>query len=202
VHPVAAASVATTLIFLLVHAPAAAAQARQVEILVEGDSIGLFIGGSSGIVVVNGEAFEFVEPGYGLQLFVGNALSSAAEVHAGVAMNSHPDSLAQDRVNLLSAYLEAYFIRHVSPVVLGIGPRIAWMQETRAIFNRKLRGFGFGGNAGVRLPVGSRTWIESAVVFTSVLFPGADLVDGPPDPDKKAPAAIWELRLGVAFRLN
>jgi hypothetical protein len=192
---------------LLAHVSAAAAQRRVpgVEGTTDlGDPTGLVIGVSGSIVFVSREVFLALDPGYGLQFFLGSEFSPIDELRAGVAISSHSDFLAQDKAKLLSIYLEAYFKRDISAAVaLRIAPRIAWMQVTRSnlrlaadgqpIFggNPKLRGVGVGGFAGAQLALGSHGSIETGVVLTLHTIFG----------DANKYGTVLELRLGGRLRL-
>lgn len=168
-----------------------------------GDPTGLVVGATNGVVVVGKEAFESVGPGYGVQLFIGSAFSPIDELRAGVSLSTHPDELSDDRVHTLSIYIESYFAADVSGLTVRIGPRFAWIHESRAIFvTKRLRGFGAGGVAAVQLLLGSRIAIETGAAVTLFRFGAADIDGGPTDPDRQSYGLVWDLRIGVAYRLK
>ncbi len=187
---------------LLVLGTVATASAQAVELPeVDIDPTGLVIGGATGIAIVGGEAFDRMGVGYGLHLFLGATLKTISELRAGIAVSNYPDDLSAGNAEILSVYLETYFRRAISHFTVGVGPRIAWMQHSRTIFGSALRGFGFGGVASAQLVLGSHKWLETGITFTSVSFnrrPGS----GIPDPDLRNQGALWEFRLGMAFRVQ
>jgi hypothetical protein len=185
---------------------ATAAQQRPPPTLLDatlGDPTGLVLGVGGGVVTAGGEAFDFVATGYAVQIFAGAAMAPFDELRAGVALSSHPDDLSDDRVKLVSIYLEPYvFASAVGPVTVRMGPRVAWMQESRSIFVKALRGIGLGGIIGTQLWIGARSGIETAVVITPYRLGAADIQGAPPDPDRQSYGLVLEVRLGFAFRFG
>ena len=117
-------------------------------------------------------------------------------------MSRFPYDEAAGNTEILSIYLETYFRRAISHFTLGVGPRVAWMQLSRTIFGSDLRSVGFGGVASAQLLLGSRKWLETGITFTSVSFDRRSGSGGIPDADRRAQGAMWELRLGMAFRVQ
>ena len=188
---------------LLLMSGAVATASAQVELPeVNIDPTGLVIGGAGGIAVGRGEAFDFTSAGHSLHLFFGTTLKTVSELRAGVAMSSLPDDQSAGNAEIFSIYLETYFRRAISNFTVGVGPRIAWMQHSRTIFGSKLRSFGFGGVASAQLLLGSRKWLETGITFTSVSFDRLRPDSGILDADRRNQGAVWELRLGMAFRVK
>ena len=187
---------------LLVPGAVATANAQVVEFPeIDIDVTSLVIGGAAGIAIAGGETFDLTGTGYALHLFLGSTLKTISEVRAGISVSNYPDDLSAGKAETLSVYLETYFRRAVSDFTVGVGPRIAWMQHSRAIFGSALRGFGFGGVASAQLLLGSRKWLETGITFTSVSFkrrPGS----GIPDPDLRNQGTVWEFHVGMAFRVQ
>ncbi len=182
---------------------AVATTSAQVELPeVEIDPIGLVIGGAAGIAVGRGESFDGMSAGYDLHLFLGSTLKTVSELRAGIAMSSFPDDESAVNAEILSIYLETYFRRAISHFTVGVGPRIAWMQHSRTIFGSDLRSFDFGGVASAQLLLGSRKWLETGITFTSVSFDRLRPDSGILDADRRNQGALWELRLGMAFRVK
>ncbi len=187
---------------LLVPGTVATASA-QVELPeVDIDPTGLVIGGAAGIAVGRGEAFDHMGAGYSLHLFLGPTFETVSELRAGIAMSRFPDDQSAGNTEILSIYLETYFRRAISHFTVGVGPRIAWMQHSRTIFGSDLRSFGFGGVASAQLLLGSRKWLETGITLTSVSFDRLRPDSGIFDLDRRNQGALWELRLGMAFRVQ
>ncbi len=166
------------------------------------DPTGLVIGGAAGIAVGRGEAFDLMGAGYSPHLFLGLTLKTVSEFRAGIAISRFPYDESAGNTEILSVYLETYFRRAISNFTVGVGPRIAWMQHSRTIFGSDLRSVGFGGVASAQLLLGSRKWLETGITFTSVSFDRRSGSGGIPDADRRAQGAMWELRLGMAFRVQ
>lgn len=165
------------------------------------DTTGLILGVTAGIAKGNREVFEGLGTGYGAQFFVGGKFSTIDELRLGVAVSSYSDNLIAERAELLSLYLETYFIRDVSTVRLRFGPRVAYMRVSRDVFTNTLNGVGVGGVVGTQFEVSSKSAIETGVVLTLFTFGGANTRFGP-DPDRMSFGSVWELRLGWVFSPN
>ena len=192
-------AVPCALLLVLGTAAAAGAQVELPEVDI--DPTGLVIGGAAGGAVGRGEAFDRMGAGYSLHLFFGPTLKTVSELRAGIAMSSFPDDESTGNAEILSIYLETYFRRAISHFTVGVGPRIAWMQHSRTIFGTDLRSFGFGGVVNAQLLLGSRKWLETGITFTSVSFERRS-DSGIFDLDRRNQGAVWELRLGMAFRVK
>ncbi len=167
------------------------------------DPTGLVIGGAAGIAVGRGEAFDLMGAGYSLHFFLGPTLKTVSELRAGIAISRFPYDESAGNTEILSIYLETYFRRAISHFTLGVGPRVTWMQLSRTIFGSDLlRSVGFGGVASAQLLLGSRKWLETVITFTSVSFDRRSGSGGIPDADQRAQGAMWELRLGMVFRVQ
>ena len=187
---------------LLVPGTVASASAQVVELPeVDIDPTDWVIGGAAGIAVGRGEAFDLMGAGYGLHVFFGTTLKTVSELRAGIAISRFPYDESAGNTEILSVYLETYFRRAISHFTVGVGPRMAWMQHSRTIFGSDLRSFGFGGVASAQLLLGSRKWLETGITFTSVSF-NRRSDSGIPDADRRNQGAVWELRLGMAFRVR
>ncbi len=188
---------------LLVPGTVASASAQVVEFPeVEIDPTDLVIGGAAGIAIAGGEAFDRMGAGYGLHVFFGTTFKTVSELRAGIEVSSFPDHESAGNAEILSIYLETYFRRAISHFTVGVGPRIAWMQHSRTIFGSDLRSFGFGGVASAQLLLGSRKWLETGITFTSVSFNRRRADSGIFDLDRRNQGAVWEFRLGMAFRVQ
>lgn len=165
------------------------------------DSTGLILGVTAGIANGSREVFDNLATGYGAQFFIGGRFSTPDELRLGVAVSSHSDDLIAERAELLSVYVETYFIRDISTVRLRFGPRVAYMRVSRDVFTNTLNGFGVGGVVGMQFRVSSKSAIETGVVLTLLTFGGADTQFGT-DPDDESFGSVWELRLGWVFSPN
>ncbi len=167
------------------------------------DPTGLVVG-VAGVVMYGGEeAFESVGPGIGGQLFVGSKFGVIDELRAGVSLGTSSEELSDDRVQTLSVYLESYFATDVLGVAVRVGPRLAWMRESRTVFVADhLSGLGAGGNAGVLIPLESHVAIESGASATLFMFGAADIEGLPPDADRQSYGWVCDLRIGVRWRLK
>ena len=148
--------------------------------------------------MVGKEAFESVGADYGLQLFIGSTLNLIDELRAGISFSSHSDKLSEEKTLTLSFYLESYFAAEVAGLTVHVGPRLAWMDESRSIFTSNgLRGFGAGGIAGVQLPLSAAVVIELDASATMFQFGAADIEGGPRDPDGHSYGSVYDLRMGL-----
>ncbi len=188
-------------VLLLVSGTVATARAQVEFPEVDINPTGFVIGGAAGIAVGRGEAFNLMGAGYSLHLFLGLPLKTVSELRAGIAMSRFPYDQSAGNTEILSIYLEIYFRRAISHFTVGVGPRFAWMQHSRTIFGSDLRSVGFGGVASAQLFLGSRKWLETGITFTSVSF-SKQLGSGLTDPDLRNQGAVWEFRLGMAFRVQ
>jgi len=161
------------------------------------DSAGGFaFGASAGRVVGTGETFSGVGAGVGLQVFVGVPFAAVDELRLGGSWTTHGDDVSDEPVVFRSVYLETYWAVTRSPrLVLRIAPRLAWIEQMRAMYPRKLSDFGFGAVVGARTRLGGRFSLEPSVGLTGVTFNAADL----DDPDRIQPGWIWEFRLATTF---
>jgi len=123
------------------------------------------------------------------------------EVRLGGSWTSHDDDAGDDPVVFKSAYLETYWaIVRSRLLVLRVAPRLAWIQQSRAMYPKELSEFGFGGAVGARTRPHGRLTLEAAVGLTGITFNTSGSAFH--DPDRIQPAWLWEFRLGTAFRLR
>jgi hypothetical protein len=156
---------------------------------------GLAFGVSAGRVIGAGEAFSGVRAGFGLQMFVGVPFAAVDELRLGGGWTQHDDDVSDEPVVFRSVYLETYWAITRSPrLVLRIAPRLAWFEQSRAMYPRKLSEFGFGGVVGARMRLGSRFSLEPTVGLTGVTFNTADFRDA----DLTQAGWMWEFRLAAA----
>ena len=178
-------------------------QSRRVETDHElQDPTGLVVGITGGLVVVGKEAFELLAPGVGAELFVGSKFGSISELRAGVSFSTHAEEFADGRTDNLSVYLEFYFATEVLGMTVGLGPRLAWMQESRAaLVSGRLNGFGAGGALSGLIPIGSRIAIETGAAVTLYQFGPAEF-PGTYDPDGQSYASVYGFRLGLRYHIK
>ncbi len=192
----------TTVVACLVGAMAGEAQTERIRLATVLDSAGgLLAGVSAGPVIGAGQAFSGVSAAVGLHLFVGVPFAVVDELRLGGAWSRHGDQAVADPVTLTSAYVETHVaIVRTRLLVLRAAPRLAWIEQDRAIWPTRLRDFGFGGVVGARTHRRGRFSFESAIGLTGVTFnTPASVVQ---DPDLTESGWIWEFRLAAVFRLR
>ena len=166
------------------------------------DPTGLVVGLTGALVVVGEEAFEALAPGPGAQLYVGSKFGPISELRAGVSFSTHAEEMADESARNLSLFLESYFATDVLGMTVGVGPRLAWMQESRAAFvTGRLSGFGVGGATGIFFPMGSRAAIEAGAAVTFFFFGAADF-PGLYDADGQSYGSVCGFRLGLRYHLK
>jgi hypothetical protein len=180
------------------------AQRADGELVTEIESLGRpIVGGSFGLVAGTGEAFEFTGTGWGTHLFVGVPFKSSYEVRVGASLSSFPDKIAEPRITVFSLYLETYWARRVSSVLVRLGPRLFWARGSGsrylAVYGEDvLNGLGAGGVAGVQIPLTERALLEGGLSLSMMSFGTSQSID----PDGRAAGTMWEVRLGVAIQMG
>ena len=169
------------------------------------DPVGLQIGASAGLAVLDQEAFESLGPGFVGHLFVASKFGIVDEVRVGAALGTSPEELRSDWVTTVSLYLETRFATEILGADFRAGPRVAWMHMSREILaTDRHRGFGGGGAAGVSLPLSSRIDAKVGTTITLFLFGPSNFDDNryPPDADNQSYGLVYELRLGISWHLK
>ena len=166
------------------------------------DPTGLVVGITGGLVVVGNEAFEWLAPGVGGELYGGSKFGPISELRAGLSLSTHAEEILDGRTDNLSLYLEFYFATEVLGMTVGLGPRLAWMQESRAAFvSGRLNGFGAGGALSGLIPIGSRIAIETGAAVSLFQFGPAEF-PGTYDADGQSYASVYGFRLGLRYHIE
>jgi hypothetical protein len=190
---------------LLATAPSAVEAQRIPVVRTDTVTIGaagpLHIGASAGALVPTGEAFYDVARGSALHVFLARAVEPFDELRLGVGYSRHRDDLAVSDVVVRTIYIETLYGTGTATHRLRLGPRFAYIHQSREIFANRMHTVGLGAIASLVRTLGSRAAIELSFAMTGSMMPGTDLKDpNAPKDDGWSSAWLRELRLGFTAR--
>lgn len=169
-----------------------------VETDIEGKAQQVYIGGGIGVVSPHGEALEFLRDGRRAHVFVGVSFDTTHEVRIDYASDVLADALSDESTRLRTLAVEVYRKVITSPVELHVGPRIAWVQQSRRFYGENLNTVGCGATASAGIPVQRRLRLQADVGVTAFTF------DRPPSQEVDGLTSGWlpSLSIGAAFDLR
>ena len=161
------------------------------------------IGVSGQYLSLNGNDFDGIDAGFGVEGNVMFAVAPAIKVGASGQWSTH--DAGGDNVSLLGIFGEGrYLFTMAGKATPYIGARGGWTQassDVTGLGSLKASGFAFGGGVGVMIAMTPTLAIDVNGMFHSVSL-GDAKVDGTTVPDSKSSGTALQIRAGINFKLG